>query len=49
MTHYDTISMTMDGQLRGLTEFANDGEAGDEFSGQAKNYHDDVKRALHEY
>jgi len=49
MTHYDTISMTMDGQLRGLTEFANDGEAGDEFSGQAKNYHDDVNRALHEY
>jgi len=49
MTHYDTIHMTMDGQLLGKAEFANDGEAGDEFVGQAKHYHDDVSRALHEH
>jgi len=49
MTHYDTINMDRFGRLRGKSEFVNDETAGNEFKGQAKSYHDDVGRALHEH
>ena len=49
MTHYDTINMDANGVLRGKPEYVSDGVAGNEFTGQAKTYHDDVKRALHEH
>lgn len=49
MTHYDTVNMDALGRLRGKSEFVNDDAAGNEFTGQAKNYHDDLSRALHEH
>ena len=49
MTHYDTISLDADGRMRGKPEYVSDGVAGNEFTGQAKTYHDDVRKAHHEY
>jgi hypothetical protein len=49
MTAYETINYDQHGRLRGKKEYVQDDIAGNEFGGQAKTYHDDVHRALHEY
>jgi len=49
MTHFETVNMDQYGRLRGKAEYVGDETAGNEFSGQAKTYHDDVGRALHEH
>jgi len=46
MTHYDTINMSADGQLRGKERFVLDGVADNNHTNQQKTYHDQVGRAF---
>jgi len=45
ITHYDTINMSADGQLRGRERFVNDGDSANNHTCQQKTYHDETSRA----